>query len=208
MILTNNPVENYKRLKHTMTHSMYGQTLSNIPEIDKMCMTFIINHNKRVNDNDIVFHIGDFGYYGYADLLKGNHVLIMGNYEYQECKEKYDNDIEKFREDIINRFNFIDVIEKYTIDVTALPIFKNIGSILLTHEPMNCIYDRENNKYIYDQNDFIIMNLFGHIHEKCKIKRYGLNVGVDSNHYYPVSYDDVVFYFNTILNYYDENVFE
>jgi hypothetical protein len=56
-------------------------------------------------------------------------------------------------------------------------------------------------------NDKYIMNLFGHIHEKAKVKPYGLNVGIDTNHYYPFSIEEVEFYLVAILDYYDLNVF-
>ena len=52
-----------------------------------------------------------------------------------------------------------------------------------------------------------VMNLFGHIHEKGKIKEYGFNVGVDANCFLPVPPEDVKFYIHAILHYYDNNVF-
>jgi calcineurin-like phosphoesterase family protein len=51
------------------------------------------------------------------------------------------------------------------------------------------------------------MNIFGHIHEKCKVKRFGLNVGVDAHHFYPVAKEEVEFYLYAILHYYDSEVF-
>lgn len=40
------------------------------------------------------------------------------------------------------------------------------------------------------------------------VRRYGLNVGTDCHNFKPISINDVMFYRNAILNYYDENVFE
>jgi calcineurin-like phosphoesterase family protein len=50
--------------------------------------------------------------------------------------------------------------------------------------------------------------LFGHIHGRQKVKKFGLDVGVDCNNFTPVSKDEVLFYFNAIdKKYYDEDVF-
>ena len=54
--------------------------------------------------------------------------------------------------------------------------------INLIHEPSK-----------HDPNMF---NLFGHIHDLGFIKPYGLNVGVDVNHYRPMSYEKMVYYSN------------
>ena len=51
-------------------------------------------------------------------------------------------------------------------------------------------------------------SLFGHIHGRQLVKRYGLDVGVDGHHFYPVSIKDVEFYKTAIEKYYDDNVFE
>lgn len=64
----------------------------------------------------------------------------------------------------------------------------------LVHEPE---YKRHNEFY-----------LFGHIHEKQKVKRNGLNVGVDVNNFTPVSLETIEFYRNAIQNIYDENCFK
>ena len=41
--------------------------------------------------------------------------------------------------------------------------------IYMTHLPLDCKKD--------------CFNLFGHIHEKCMVKEFGLNVGVDCNNF-------------------------
>ena len=45
-------------------------------DVDKMCWHFIHNHNDYVLNDDLIFHVGDFGYYGYADFLNGNHLFM------------------------------------------------------------------------------------------------------------------------------------
>ena len=49
--------------------------------------------------------------------------------------------------------------------------------------------------------------LFGHIHGRQLVKRYGLDVGVDAHDFRPISKDEVEFWMNAIKNHYDEEVF-
>lgn len=49
--------------------------------------------------------------------------------------------------------------------------------------------------------------LFGHIHGRQKIKKFGLDVGVDCNNFEPISLEDVQFFRNAIeKGYYDQDV--
>lgn len=189
-------------------HSIYGSTYEN--PVNKMNNTFIENHNKRVGDNDIVFHLGDFGDYEYAKYLNGHHVLLLGNYEFNHIKDTFNDSFDAFRHKITSTYNFIDVLRSYTlhsgVNINFNTLSDEVYAIFMTHQPRHCWYDYERNEYIkyYDK---IYMNLFGHIHEKCKIKRCGLNVGVDAHHFYPVSQEEVEFYLYSILHYYDKDVF-
>jgi len=70
---------------------------------------------------------------------------------------------------------------------------KNGEQAYLTHKPSECKKD--------------MFNLFGHIHGLRKVSINGLNVGVDANHFRPLSEDDVLFFKNAILNHYDHEVF-
>jgi calcineurin-like phosphoesterase family protein len=197
-------------------HSTYGSVLET--PVNKMNDLFINNHNKRVGDNDIVFHVGDFGDYDYAKYLNGHHILIMGNYEAKDMADNYNKSFEEFRNKIISSYNFIDVCMDYMLElcennknnVKFGHIFsKEVGEIFITHTPSSCFYTRDENNYTKPsyRNDKLIMNLFGHIHEKCKVKRFGLNVGIDGHHFYPVSQEEVEFYLYAILHYYDSEVF-
>lgn len=63
----------------------------------------------------------------------------------------------------------------------------------LNHYPEKCVSD--------------MFNICGHIHDKWKVQRNMINVGVDSWHFYPVSIDKILFVKNAIENHYDINVF-
>lgn len=206
---TDIPENIQKVMMHNLINTIYGSSnIDTKTNVELMNETFIHNHNERVSKNDIVFHVGDFGDYKFAEYLNGTHVLLMGNYEEYECEKKFNNSFTDFRDYIISNYNFMDVLENMTFKVVdrKLTIKDAVSTIHITHKPSNCFYNRTDNEYVKSAGK-IVMNLFGHIHEKCKIKRYGLNVGVDGHHYYPLSMEEVDFYLYAILNYYDEEVF-
>jgi calcineurin-like phosphoesterase family protein len=49
-------------------------------------------------------------------------------------------------------------------------------------------------------------NLVGHIHGAWKYQLNMFNVGVDVNHFYPVSGDKIAFHYEAIMKYYDDDV--
>ncbi len=67
------------------THFGSGRTLkmSQRPfkSVDEMDSTIIKNWNSVVSNDDIVYHLGDFGDYNIRKELKGNIALIKGNYD-------------------------------------------------------------------------------------------------------------------------------
>ena len=202
-----------KAMVRHFTHTVHGITAKK-SLLDKMNDEFISRHNIRVGENDIVFHLGDFGDYTYAERLNGDHVLILGNYEHKDIADNYNYSISDFYVTLTSKYNFIGCDISAIIDTDQNPLFgksfqNEVGQIYMVHEPSRCLYDNQNNKYLTTNADSnkIIMNLFGHIHDKCKVKRCGLNVGVDCHHYYPVSQEEVEFYLNAILHHYDNEVF-
>ena len=164
--------------------------------VKEMDESLIENWNSKVSDDDIVFHLGDFGNYEVSKKLKGKINLLYGNYE------RKDNllDIEK-----CGRFSTIDTIESllFTVNINdkGLPI-----DLILVHEPTNAL-DARNSLLPTD------MILFGHIHGRQTFKKFpskecfGMDVGVDAHHFYPISLDDVLFYKNACEFHYDEDVF-
>ena len=49
--------------------------------VSDMNDTMIRNWNRNVGKDDVVFILGDFGDYNYAQYLNGDKILIPGNYE-------------------------------------------------------------------------------------------------------------------------------
>lgn len=171
--------------------------------------TMVNRFNKIADDDTLTFHIGDFGDFGMVKLLKGQHILICGN---------YDNDV---KGTTVKGFVGLTTGQYCFNQVDTNTLFGFIGLVNLVHMPVDCVMtkhndvlcdaSRRNQDGFNSLTDMIVnpvYNLFGHIHGLRKITKYGLNVGVDANNYSPVTCDTVEFYLNALINHkYDENVF-
>lgn len=147
--------------------------------VSDMDLNLISNWNKKATANDMVIHLGDFGNPEIAQYLNfRNMEFLCGNYERDHINPPFD-----FNDHRIHicrdRSMFIDI---------------NDAVYWCIHEPLSNI---PNARFF----------LFGHIHEKNKVKRNGYNVGIDANNYQPVDIETIKFYENAILNHYDDNVF-
>ena len=154
----------------------------------EMNQTIVCNWNKIVNKNDLIYHLGDFGDLKFVEKLNGNIILILGNYEIKDMKENFNNNFKEYKKYLIS-LGFKDVIKKGKIITLSNPKEK----IYLTHRPTDC--------------NETLFNLFGHIHNLCKVKKFGLNVGTDCFNYLPVSIEEVLFFKQAIEKYYDQDVF-
>jgi len=144
---------------------------------DEMSWTIVTRWNANVSDNDIVYHLGDFGNPTYVGHLRGKTIyLLPGNYDNQDVL------------DTLQRDPRIQLLP----DNHFLP---EIGC-RLTHAP-----EMANDS---SGNDFF---LFGHIHQLQMIKRNGLNVGADCHDFKPIDTETVGFYRKAIEKHYDINVF-
>lgn len=155
------------------TLTLTRRPFTNFREMDE---TLIVNWNKLIGKNDIVYHLGDFGTLDTTQKLNGKIHLIMGNYE----EALIDEDPEYF-----------DALQKVFVSVqkNATITLKDGSSVFLTHKPSHCRRD--------------MFSLFGHIHGHRVINYFGIDVGVDAHYFYPISEDDILFYKNSILHYYD-----
>lgn len=153
--------------------------------VEDMDWTMVERWNTKVPPKAIVWHLGDFGDRSYLKYLNGDIQLVCGNYEIKEKSER-NLDIPDFIGELIDSgFSKVFLTEAET---------KLLGKeIALVHEPMN-----STKKY----------NLFGHIHGRQMIKRFGLDVGVDVHGFAPMSAEEVEFFLNALeKGYYDAEVF-
>jgi calcineurin-like phosphoesterase family protein len=145
--------------------------------VEQMDDQLIRNWNKVVNDDSIIFHLGDFGDPTTIKYLNGKQIIILpGNYDDEKVLK------------ILSQDRRVKIVPKnFKIKMENI-IFQLIHSIDSA--------DKSNNFF-----------LFGHTHGRQMVKRQGLDVGVDCHNYTPISMDDVIFYYNAITKFYDENVF-
>lgn len=160
--------------------------------VTEMDDIIIANWNECVAPNDTVYHLGDFGDYDRINDLNGHIVLILGNYEVNDI----DNGIITLER--LRQMGFIlNATPTEHFIYPNKPVnntFVSENSIWMTHKPEDCRKDK--------------FNLFGHIHGLQKVKRYGLNVGVDCHYFKPINLEEVLWWKNAIENYYDNNVFD
>lgn len=175
---------------------------------DEMDKKIIENFNSQLNGftkRPTILHIGDFGDFSKIKEINADIYLLMGNYEEKEMKEKFGDSFFKYRNYLIEQ-GFVDVYRSSMVLglsnlESSAPLTHIHSGLVCVHEPVAVKSSIENINY---NHPFV---LFGHIHGRQKVKKFGLDVGVDAHNFNLVSCDDVDFYFNAIKNFYDENVF-
>ena len=177
------------------TLKLSRRPFNSVEEMDKI---MIENWNSIVGKGDIVYHLGDFGNYDIIKQLNGEIILIFGNYEKKDIEEQFNYDMEAFIDKLLD-IGFYDVYELDDIACYRKTIKNNM--IYMAHEPSKLP------KTFTDNKKWNEVHLFGHIHERQMIKRFGLNVGVDCHNFKPIDLDTVLFYDNALKNFYDEEVF-
>ena len=161
--------------------------------VEEMDEEMVKRWNSVVGPDDVVVHLGDFGKFDIRKRLNGKLILIQGNYE-EEMKN----------EAVLEALNPTDAYIVGDGDQHAFIDFNHAGCVYnLTHRPVDCymsdLLSHDYSKYF---------SLFGHIHGRQFIKKFGIDVGVDCNHFYPIDWERVEFFQNAIVKgYYDENVF-
>lgn len=157
------------------TLELHKRPFNNVKEMDN---TLIKNWNSCITNNDIVYHMGDFGDPLTINKLNGKIIYIVPG-------KSYDDEVvlETLKKD--NRVKVIKANNPTMFDGVLLSF---------VHEPLEAL-DRR------------LFYLFGHIHNTQKVKINGLNVGVDCHNYKPINLETVLFYQKAIYNYYDKNVF-
>lgn len=156
-------------------------------DIGEMNTKIIDEWNKKVRPDDVVMVLGDFGDYTILPKLNGNIDLLVGNYE----RDEYNMYIRDNEEPITMEEYFLNkgFRNVYVDDSIISPC----GQYELVHEPLH----RETDKPY----------LFGHIHGTQRVKRNGLNVGVDCHHFKVLSSLEVAKHIEAIQKWMDDEVF-
>lgn len=167
--------------------NLFYRPFSSVSEQDVTIFENFINSSFK--DGDDLWHLGDVGLdvgnieYWFGILRKeypnSKFNLIIGNYDEDklEVLGKYFDSIQEWSELNIGEYN-----------------------VFLNHYPITCqTHLKEFNSW-----DFAIT---GHIHGLWKVQKNMINVGVDAWHFRPVSETEILFCWNAMQKFYDENVF-
>ena len=160
---------------------------------------FVLSETKKWNtmttQNDIIYCIGDFIDYSSVEpdvwdkaiALPEKFIakieLLIGNNEQRLINDKFDGDMQKFREECL-KYGFYDVKYNDKIKINQTDYF-------LTHYPVD--------------HSKTMATLFGHIHKAQMYKPYGINVGLDLNGYNIYSEKDIVKLMEQKQNFWDKD---
>lgn len=160
-------------------------------DVSSMDWSIVERWNTKVPPEAIVWHLGDFGDRSFLRYLNGKVRLVCGNYETKERKDR-NLDIPDFMDELMDD-GFSRVYLSNASTTISITPEKDI-QLELVHEPLKA-----------PQSGY---TLFGHIHGRQMIKKFGLDVGVDCHNFTPLSTEDVGFFLNALSKgYYDEEVF-
>jgi len=134
-------------------------------DVIQMNETILQNYNMAVQENDIVFYLGDIAFgeehaKSFLDRMKGHIHFIVGNHD------------EKYLETIKNRAETVS-------DLIDTEIFGQ--PITMSHYAMR----------VWHKSHFDSWNLVGHSHGRLQPNGKQYDVGVDNNNFSPVSFDTI-----------------
>ena len=135
-------------------------------DVIEMHKTLIENYNSLVKPGDIVYYLGDLTF---KNKKVAESTLKMMNGKIHFVLGNHDK-------------KCLQILQKYCIEVRELmtiTIFKQ--PIVLCHYAMRS----------WDRSHYGSWQLYGHSHGKLKPKKNQYDVGVDSNDFKPISFDQV-----------------
>ena len=146
---------------------------------EEMDQHMISKWNEIVQPEDTVYHLGDFAYtpegIKIADKLNGTKHLILGNHDTKFDVRLFDPYFESVQDNM--KLTIKDGDDKL--------------DVYLVHYPTKGVPDR--------------FNLVGHIHGVWRLQKNMLNVGVDAWHFKPITEKEILFFYEAICKYYDDD---
>lgn len=167
-------------------------------DIHEMDETMIKNWNDVVNEDSVVFHLGDFAFGGsqvWNDTLKrlkGHKILIIGNHDRKNMREGY--------------MRYFDAVS------SQMEIYIEGRHVYLNHYPF-LTYGG-----MYRGRDQRVWQLYGHVHttpsnyqsQDAGRVYYTLpeqyDVGVDLNNFTPISWPQVKDIINKRIDEFEQNI--
>ncbi len=161
--------------------------------VEEMNSELVRRHNALVNDEDIVYHLGDFSMkkadaFKYLPQLKGRHHLITGNHD--GCHPvmcKSGEKLQRLRAEY-TAAGFETIALQQEITLTGQL------SVLMHHMPyLNHETAKFDTRYpLYRPVDRGQLLLHGHVHTSWKVNGRMINVGADQWSFAPVSLEEIV----------------
>ena len=136
-------------------------------DCEEMNEVLIDNHNHRVKDGDDVYHLGDFTFQldaeRYLLRMNGKHHLILGNHDHNTYHKRKRPGV-------------------YT-SIQDIKQVKWCGhTFFLSH------YSHR----VWPKSHFGAFHLYGHSHDSIPAFGRSMDVGVDTNNFYPYSGEEIV----------------
>lgn len=161
-------------------------------DVNEMNLMLISNWNKKVPENGIVYHAGDFMDPTQIDKLP----TLLSNLNFGELHwvlGNYDRNVETAIRDVVAKMD-----RKVVLYTPEQPCHVDINGhkFRIVHEP---------NGFVYAEDDDVTY-LYSHIHGRSFTKRNGFDVATDYHNFTPLSEDDVL-WFKNAMPYWDENVY-
>ncbi len=156
-----------------------ARPFKNIREFEDV---FVSNVNSVATQEDTLFVVGDWINYNneyqsdpsvfeISRRILPSIVIVLGNGEKRLMEKHYHGDFKEMRSSLI-QYGIEDVVDSMYIEFGGEHFF-------LTHHPKDHVDE--------------CINLFGHTHRGSGLwKPYGLNVGIDLNHFRPFSEAEIL----------------
>ena len=138
--------------------------------------------NHVVSEKDVVYHLGDFTLFGagkfvdYASQLNGRIRIVPGGHDFRWLKQVT-------ALEATSRSGYQVIILDPLVSLSLPKVFNNKYSqiIVLCHFAMR----------VWDRSHHGAYHLYGHSHGTLPNKGRSLDVGVDTNNFYPYSLDEI-----------------
>ena len=148
--------------------------------VDHMVNTLAANHNAIVDKNDTVYVIGNVCYQKKPEFLDR---VSLFNGKKTLIRGNHDRPITDAQ--------FKKYFKHVVPEGMGIELEINGIKCYLTHYPTKGREDR--------------FNLVGHVHNIWRFQLNMFNVGIDANHFMPVNFDKIPFWFKAICDYYDND---
>jgi calcineurin-like phosphoesterase family protein len=151
-------------------------------DIHEMNSQLIINWNKVIQPNDVVYHLGDFAFASFNSL---NEILNSLNGKIHITLGNHDQLIKKHKNTLLNNKKIFSIQDYLEVNIQK-------RKFCLSHYAMR----------VWNSCHYGAIHLYGHSHGALKSLGLSVDIGIDckdiTSEYRPVSIDEVLNYMSKI----------